>query len=308
MTDDEGQRTDSKDRSPSSVARRPSSAIREAFAYCERAVRSADKDRFLSSLFAPATRRGSLFALYALNLELAAVRERVREPLAGEVRLQWWQEIIAGTRSEPGNPVALAVMTLLANRELPPDPLLRMIDARRRDLYRETMATMRELEDYAVGTTSMLVEAAMHVLNTPHEEHVRLAASAGVVAGITGALRNFAFDAARGKVYVPDDILQRCGTKRDDILAGRATPEVRAALNELQSHVQRRLREIRPGLGRLREKLVPALLPLALVPAYLDRMERKDYEPFRTPVDVPQWRKQWLLWRAARDPRRLAGL
>jgi phytoene synthase len=39
---------------------------------------------------------------------------------------------------------------------------------------------------------------------------------------------------------------------------------------------------------------------VALVPAYLDRMERRDYDPFTTPVEVPQWRRQWLLWRAAR--------
>jgi phytoene synthase len=35
-----------------------------------------------------------------------------------------------------------------------------------------------------------------------------------------------------------------------------------------------------------------------LVPAYLKRMDRRDYDPFKTPVDVPQWRRQWILWRA----------
>jgi phytoene synthase len=29
-------------------------------------------------------------------------------------------------------------------------------------------------------------------------------------------------------------------------------------------------------------------------------MERRDYDPFTTPVEVPQWRRQWLLWHAAR--------
>ena len=40
--------------------------------------------------------------------------------------------------------------------------------------------------------------------------------------------------------------------------------------------------------------------------ATIARMERADYAPFRTPVEVPQWRKQWRLWRAARNPRRIA--
>jgi phytoene synthase len=29
-------------------------------------------------------------------------------------------------------------------------------------------------------------------------------------------------------------------------------------------------------------------------------MERPDYDPFKTAVEVPQWRRQWALWRAAR--------
>ena len=33
----------------------------------------------------------------------------------------------------------------------------------------------------------------------------------------------------------------------------------------------------------------------------LARMERRDYDPF-VPVEIAQWRRQWLIWRAARRP------
>jgi len=29
-------------------------------------------------------------------------------------------------------------------------------------------------------------------------------------------------------------------------------------------------------------------------------MEEADYDPFKTPVEVPQWRRQWWFWRASR--------
>jgi phytoene synthase len=45
---------------------------------------------------------------------------------------------------------------------------------------------------------------------------------------------------------------------------------------------------------------LPALLPVALVPGYLALMDRKDYDPFHTSIEVPQWRRQWVLWRATR--------
>ena len=68
-------------------------------------VRRHDRDRFQTALFAPAARREALFALYAFNYEIARVRESVREPMLGQIRLQWWREAIdaafAGERAAP---------------------------------------------------------------------------------------------------------------------------------------------------------------------------------------------------------------
>ena len=70
--------------------------MQQAFAHCEALVRAADRDRFLATLFAPRERRAALFALYAFNVEISRVREVVRYPVAGEIRLQWWSDVLAG--------------------------------------------------------------------------------------------------------------------------------------------------------------------------------------------------------------------
>ena len=72
------------------------------FDYCETLVREADKDRFVATLFAPAPRRRALHALYAFNVELARVRELAREPMPGEIRLQWWRDVLGGQRDRGG--------------------------------------------------------------------------------------------------------------------------------------------------------------------------------------------------------------
>ena len=94
-------------------------AMQDAFAHCEALVRAADKDRFLASLFAPAEHRAALLALYAFNIEVSRVREAVREPLPGEIRLQWWSDVLGGQgRGEvAANPVAAAL--LATHRALP---------------------------------------------------------------------------------------------------------------------------------------------------------------------------------------------
>src|SRR5262249_42566047 len=73
-----------------------------------------------------------------------------------------------------------------------------------------------------------------------------------------------------------------------------------AALVELRAFAREHFNPFVAGRGALPPASTPAFLPVALVPAYLARMERRDYDPFKTPIDVPQWRRQWILWRGSR--------
>src|SRR5262249_58031670 len=103
----------------------------DRFAYCENLVRAGDKDRWLATLFAPADRRAHLHALYAFNLEVARVRDLAREPMAGEIRLQWWREALAGTRGEAAaNPVAAALLEAVERHGLARQTPLRLVQAR----------------------------------------------------------------------------------------------------------------------------------------------------------------------------------
>src|ERR1700681_4758790 len=122
--------------------------MQDSFAYCEALVRAPDKDRFLAALFAPAEHRGALHALYAFNVEIARVREVVREPLAGEIRLQWWSDVLrgAGRGEVEGHPVAAALLATIGRYKLPLERLEALIAARRFDLYDDAMATLADLE------------------------------------------------------------------------------------------------------------------------------------------------------------------
>ena len=136
------------------------------FEYCAALVREADRDRYLATLFAPAERRDALFALYAFNVELARVRDLAREPMPGEIRLQWWREMLAGERDgeAAAHPVAAALRETLARYGFVAGPLLELLDARSFDLYDEPMATMDELELYAIRTHSPLLAMAAGIL------------------------------------------------------------------------------------------------------------------------------------------------
>jgi phytoene synthase len=285
----------------------PAPVLTSAYAECEVAIRAADRDRWLTSLFAPAHTRRHLHALYAFNLEVARVRDLVSDPLPGEVRLQWWRDLIEGVaRGEvAGYPQAAALLDTIQRFRLPGKPFLDMIEARTFDLYDDPMPSVDDLEGYCGETSSALIRMASIILADGADPPCAdCAGHAGVAYALTGLLRAFAWSCARGQVYVPEEVLRRHGLSREALLRGPATVAVRAALAELRGLAWRHLNETRRRIGSVAGNVAAAFLPVALVAPYLIRMEQIGYDPYRTRVEIPQWRRQWIIWASARRARR----
>jgi 15-cis-phytoene synthase len=276
----------------------------DAFAHCAELVRTADRDRFIATLFAPAGQRGALHALYAFNAELARVRDVAHAALPGEIRLQWWSDVIDRQRDgeAQANPVASALLATIERYGLPRERLLDLIDARRFDLYDEPMATVAALEDYARQTSSSLISLAARVVIGADAEGI--AEPAGLAAGITGILRAFPIHNARRQLYVPAELLDRHQVHLHDLFAGRSSPGLVAAFAELRNLARHHLAAVGEAMKALPDAAIPAFLPVALTRPSLDRLDRGD--PF-APAELAPWRRQWLIWRAARNPARIAG-
>jgi 15-cis-phytoene synthase len=272
--------------------------------YCAELVHAADRDRYLATLFAPAEYRGALYALYAFNSEVARVREVAREPLPGEIRLQWWSDVLRGERGgeAAANPVAAALLASIEHYRLPADKLIELVEARGFDLYDEPMVTLDELETYAGKTTSTLFALAAQILAGTQAEAV--AEPAGRAYAFAGLMRVLPLQVARRQLYLPAELLERHAAETADIFAGRSSSGLNAALGELRSLARRHLATARERLPSLPREVLPAFLPLALVGLTLDRLERSDAF---APAELAPWRRQWLLWRAARNPARIAG-
>jgi len=276
----------------------------DAFTHCADLVRATDRDRFIASLFAPAQRRGALHALYAFNSEVARVREVAREALPGEIRLQWWSEIISGERSAEAraNPLAQALLETIERHALAAPKLIALIEARRFDLYDDPMATLADLETYAQRTSSALFALAAQILSGSDAGAV--VEPAGRAYALAGLLRAFPLHAARRQLYAPMEVLDRHQAHPHDIFAGRSSAGLKAALGELRDLARRHVRAAQAKMDALPPAAIPALLPVALVRPWLHRQERRD--PF-APAELPPWRRQWLIWRAARHPARIVG-
>jgi phytoene synthase len=279
------------------------------FDYCVALVREADRDRYLATLFAPAEHRDGLFALYAFNVEIAQVRDKAREPLPGEIRLQWWREMLEGTRDGEAatNPVAAALKETLARYGFVAAPLLELIDARIFDLYYEPMATLADLELYAIRTQSPLFAMAAGILGRGAALLELFTLDAGVAYAIGGILGSFGRHAARRQLYVPLEVLDRHNVNREDIFAGNLSPPLLAALADMREAASLHLKAARANLKSAPPEILPAFLPLASVGPQLRKMDKSNYQPFAFEPIAP-WRHQWFMWRAARNPDRIFGV
>ncbi len=285
-----------------------SHSMQSNFNHCAALVRRADRDHFLATLFAPAEHHDALFALYAFNLEIERVRDVAREALPGEIRLQWWRDVLNGERDgeAAAHPVAAALQDTLRRYGFIVEPLLQLLDARTFDLYDEPMATLDELEMYAIRTRSPVFALASGILSqgkkTPPPDLFTLDVS--VAATIAALLSRLGRHVSRRQLYVPSDVLDRHRAAAADLYAGRSSAPLLAALAELRQIARRHLVVAQSKVALAPPETMPAFLPVALVGPTLRRMERGDYDPFKV-EPLSFLRRQWLIWRAARDPRRI---
>jgi 15-cis-phytoene synthase len=277
--------------------------MQDAHAYCEALVRDTDKDRYLASLFAPAAARPHLHALYAFAGEIARVREAAREPMPGEIRLQWWRDALEGEgRGEvSGNPVAAALLDTVSQCALSKARLIALIDAHAFDLYDEAMRSLADLDAYAERTAGTLFALAAQILGSTEgaDAIAAAAAPAGIAYGVAQCLRTFPRDLARRQLFVPLDLLQRHGVMREEIEARQNAAGLRGALAALRDHARAAFARFLAAAPHVPEACAPAFLAAALVPPLLARLDVAAADPFAS-VEVPQWQRQWVLWRAAR--------
>ncbi|MBR1156654.1 phytoene/squalene synthase family protein [Bradyrhizobium sp. JYMT SZCCT0428] len=279
-----------------------SEASKDSAGFCADLVRTHDFVRYASTLFKPAAQRRALLAIYAFNVEISRVREQVSQPLPGEMRLQWWTDMLAGAGHGgiEGNPVAAELMQVIRDYRLPVDPLSRLIDEHQFDLYNDPMPSMAALEGYINDTSSALFSLAGLIVSRPSEAVDHLARHAGFAQGLVQVIEKLPWDAARRQLFVPLQLLQQHGSGMEEVFSGKQTPQARAAIDQLIGEAGQHLNTAFELLAGVPPEVRPVFLPLALVRRDLKRMSRADSDPF-APRPPSRLRTLWTLWRASRS-------
>lgn len=251
-----------------------SGAAAAAGALREAAMRG-EPDRYLAATLAPTEARHALVAIAAFAAELARIPATVSEPALGDIRLQWWRDVLEdgcrGGRS--GHPVADAICDAARRHDLPSDLLMAMIDAREFDLSGALPQDDAGMAAYLEAAEGHPFRLAMRVLGAGEAEAGPVATDAALAYGIARALVRLPMLLHNGGFILPAHRLRQAGLDPARLKDSPAAPDSLKATALVGVAIGGRAREalaaVRGRWGVLTRRLRRSLLPLAMVEPYL---------------------------------------
>ncbi len=294
--------------------RRSRQDLDPGFDYCVEHVRRNDHDRFLTAQFAPADRRNALLALYAFNIEISKVREVVTEPVLGQMRLQWWRDVMEAifAGSPPSNEIARALSHTVRQFTLDREKMGRLINAREFDLLDEAPDDLAALEHYLDASAAELADLALTILGIGAEDKSTRAAARHVslAFGLSGIVRATPFLAAQRRTMIPKASLAAAGIRPDDLFTGRPVPGLGDAARHLAEravfHLEQAASDPKRGTDGRRVG-APVFLWGRLAGYDLARLRKSGFDPYdRRLAKTGTWRILALIG-AGLSPRRFLG-
>ncbi|HEX9881850.1 MAG TPA: squalene/phytoene synthase family protein, partial [Hyphomicrobium sp.] len=211
--------------------------------------------------------------------------ELVNEPMMGEIRLQWWRDVLERglTDGGTGSPVADALLETIARHNLPVDTFIGILAARSRELAPDAFATEEALDGYLDDTDGAAFGLAARILVPDGDDGIaKLASAAGQAFGRIRLLRALPASLAKGRSVLP--------------LEGA---DWAAAVRPILDAARVRVGEARQRLPAAPAAVLPAMLPVALVEPYLAALQRLGPDIAREKADISPLTRVWRLWRAS---------
>ena len=271
-------------------------AVALAYEHCRRVARDSGSSFYAGMRLLPAERRNALFAVYALARRIDDVAD---EDGASDAKLAALAEIRAGLErlDEGVDPVLVALADASARFPIPVGAFGELVDGAEMDVRGTEYATYAELERYCRCVAGSIGRLSLGVFDcSDRVSAAPLADELGIALQIGNILRDVGEDAARGRVYLPREDLERFGCTATS--AGFEGPiELVIAF------------EAERGLGRLRAglELVPLIdrrsgsCVLAMAGKYRRLLERIAAEPslvLRGRLSLRPWEKGLVLARS----------
>ncbi|MGH7170612.1 MAG: phytoene/squalene synthase family protein, partial [Gemmataceae bacterium] len=270
--------------------------LSSSYAWCERVARREAGNFYHAFRLLPATQRRAMCALYAFMRRTDDLTDGPETVAEKTLALANWRRqldsTLAGIYHHPLQP---AFHHTVVSYGIPRRYLDDALDGVGMDLDTNRYDTFADLYRYCYRVASVVGLACIHIWGFADERATDYAESAGIALQLTNILRDLGEDAARGRVYLPREDLERFGYRIEDLEQGRRDERFR----ELMRFQVARARSYYQAAEPLADLLTPAgravfLVMLRTYRGLLEAIEQRGYDVFSSRVRLSRLRKLWL--------------
>jgi phytoene synthase len=267
----------------------------ESYAWCARVARSQAKNFYYSFLLLSRSRRRAMCAIYAFMRYCDDLSDEEGVADRGSAIARWRQDLENALNGSAGDhPLWPAFADAVARYKIPHPYFFEMIEGVSSDLEPRRIETFDQLYDYCYHVASVVGLTIIHVFGFESPESLALAEKCGVAFQLTNILRDVREDAEKGRVYLPEEDLERFGVKEF------AYGENFRRLMEFEARRAREYyRQSAPLIELIHAGSRPSLRALiGIYSRLLDRIVASNYDVLARRIRVPAWEKFWILGRS----------
>ena len=207
-------------------------SVSHAQAYCTALTKKSGSNFYYSFLFLPRKRRAAMYTVYAFCKE---VDNAVDEPPAGsnpqEELRRWRAELEAAYRGTPTLPVTISLASHVKQLSIPQAYFEELIKGVEMDLAASRYTSFQDLSVYCYRVASVVGLICLHIFGPTSARAQDYAVNLGMAFQLTNILRDIGTDAAQGRIYLPQEDLEKFGCPDQAILQRQENTELRTLLH-----------------------------------------------------------------------------
>ena len=287
--------------------------------FCQRAARRSGSSFYYSFKVLPEEKRRAIHCIYAFCRHADDIVDEAGAVSPGKASDQaaarslaaldeWQAELDRCCAGAPTHPITIALREKIEKYGIPRGFFVQILDGVRLDLVKTRYATFEELRQYCYGVASAVGLACIHVFGYRSPQTPVYAESLGVALQLTNIIRDVGEDAARGRVYLPQEDLDLFGVRPGDLAEKRYT---RAFLDLMRFQGERARRFFRQSKESLAQEdrrtlLCPEIMS-AVYFALLRKIDRMGYRVLDGRIRIAAPAKMLLALRTCVQSLRMAN-
>ena len=194
-------------------------SVEQSYEYCRKLAKSHYENFTVASWFLPGEKRPHVYAIYAFCRFVDDLGDE--SPGDRLSLLDWWEnELRSCYSSTPSHPIAVALRETIHRFEIPQEPFLKLVEANRMDQRASRHRTYEDLLYYCERSANPVGHLFLYLFGYRDEERQRLADATCTALQLTNFWQDVRRDLDMGRVYIPQEDMERFGYTEEKLHAG----------------------------------------------------------------------------------------